>query len=79
MMNGGAWLGDVELDVLYMIGYSEMYRLVELSMTEDHHKALAKVDAALRDATPDADTGLPPWVLSQMPVAADGTPYAQPG
>lgn len=86
MMNGGARLGDLPMDVIYDIGYSEIYRLVELMASVPVMDPKARehpligmyesVDAEIRDATPDADTGLPNWVLRNMPVAADGTRMA---
>jgi hypothetical protein len=81
-MQTGGDLNDVPLATLYNIAYAEMYRQVELvagmAGAEDIQKAFEQIDSAIRDATPDADTGLPQWVLRNMPVGADGTMYMTP-
>lgn len=72
MLNGGADLRDVPARTLYDIAYAEQYRQVELSMGEEHEKAIVKIDRSIRELEPDDATGLPVWVAETMP-SADGS------
>ena len=86
MMNGGARLDDLPLDVMFNVAYAELYRQTEIMVgapvfdekAKEHPlvKAYASIDTAISDAVPDPMTGLPQWVVRNAPVAADGTRVA---
>lgn len=70
MNNGGADLRVVPFHTMYNIAYAELTRQVELSMGEEHFKALDKIDAAIRDS--EMFDGLPSWIVREQIGAADG-------
>lgn len=78
--NGGAWLGDVPTPRLFEIAYFLLYReTVRRIDTEDMSKARARsenrLDAMLRDADTDDESGLPAWVMASGVGPADGSPF----